>query len=416
MNSFKWSLTVLAVAVLGAVAGYRWANHGQPVATAPATPSQASRRILYYRDPMKPEVRFEKPGKSPYMDMPLVPVYADEAAGTNSVAVSAAAQQRLGLRIGHVAKSALAPRVSAVGSVAYDEHAVAVLQSRVAGYVTRLPVRAVQDRVHRGQVMAEVTAPAWIQAEGEYLALLLSASASGSRLLEPARRRLSVLGVPESAIIALEASHAVPTSLALYAPIDGVVTELGLREGASFEAGALLFRINGTASVWVNAQLSEFEAGAVTAGQKVETVAAGLPGEVFAGRVQAVLPEVNATTRTVGVRVVVDNTAGRLRPGMFVQSTFTSSPAAPRLWVPSEAVIATGTRSVVIVKRGDNAFDVVNVTLGQESDGKTVILSGLAEGQSIVLSGQFLIDSEAGLKSAINRLTTPAAPAAGSAP
>jgi Cu(I)/Ag(I) efflux system membrane fusion protein len=224
------------------------------------------------------------------------------------------------------------------------------------------------------------------------------------QLREAARQRLVVLGIPESAIRELEKTREVPAATALAAPVAGVITELGLREGASFEQGALLFRINGTATVWVNAQVPEVQTRTIVPGSLVETRANALPGDVFKGRVLTILPQVDPATRTVGVRIAVDNASGKLSPGMFVQSAFSSAAGRPTLWVPSEAVIATGTRSVVIRKGDSGAFDVVNVTLGAEANGKTEIRSGLAEGDAIVLSGQFLIDSEASLKSAVNRL------------
>jgi Cu(I)/Ag(I) efflux system membrane fusion protein len=225
-------------------------------------------------------------------------------------------------------------------------------------------------------------------------------------LREATRQRLAVLGIPEGAILELEKTRAVPPATALLAPIDGVITELGLREGGTFEPGALLFRINGTATVWVNAQLREPDARMVRPGSIVETRSAARPGEVFKGHVQVILPQIDPVTRTVSVRVAIDNPAGKLSPGMYVQSTLTGTAGEAQLWVPSEAVIATGERSVVIREGAGGRFDVVEVTLGTESGGKTAILTGLAEGQAIVLSGQFLIDSEANLKSAINRLTT----------
>jgi Cu(I)/Ag(I) efflux system membrane fusion protein len=412
MNTAKWGVMVVAGAALGGAIGYGLATRGghEPSAVSMSAAVGDTRKILYYHDPMKPEVRFDKPGKSPFMNMQLVPVYADAGAGADSaagaVAISANTQQNLGIRIGRVEKAVIAAPVMAVGAVAYDERVAAVVQTRVAGYVAHLAVRAAQDRVRRGQVLAEIIVPAWIEAEGEYLALLRAESTSSAALREAARQRLLVLGVPEVTIATLEKSRSLPTSANLRAPIDGVVTELGLREGANFEAGALLFRINGIASVWVNAQLPEAQASGVASGVHVQLRATAFPGETFNGRVLAILPQVDATTRTVGVRVAVDNAAGRLSPGMFVQTSLAPATAVAQLWVPSEAVIATGERTVVIVKAGDHAFDVVNVTLGTETDGKTAVLAGLAEGQLVVISGQFLIDSEASLRATLNRLSS----------
>jgi Cu(I)/Ag(I) efflux system membrane fusion protein len=422
MSSVKWIVAVVGVAVLSAGLGYGLATRaprgGDSSQISPTAQAQASseRKILYWHDPMKPEVKFDKPGKSPFMDMQLVPVYMDQGADSGGVAVSANAQQNLGIRLGTVEKAAIAPHTMAVGTVRYDEHDVALVQTRVAGFVTRLRVRAALDRVRRGQILADITAPAWTEAEGEYLALLRSESPAAASLREAARQRLLVIGVPEPAILELEKSRSVATTTPIVAPIDGVVTELGLREGATFDAGAVLFRLNGTATVWVDAQVPEAQARAVAPGAKVDVRAVALPGTVLPGRVQAILPQVDPTTRTVGVRIAIDNPAGTLSPGMFVQTTVAGPAAAPQLWVPSEAVIATGRRSVVIVRRPDSSFDVAPVTLGPEAEGKTAILSGLSEGQTIVLSGQFLIDSEASLKSAVNRLSGTSQNDSGSTP
>ncbi len=409
MSFSKWMMATVGAALLSAALGYSLGVHGvrstDPSLVAATAAPPAERKVLYWHDPMKPEVKFDKPGKSPFMDMEMVPVYAEQGADAGGITVSASAQQNLGIRLGQVERQAIAPRAMAVGTVRYDEHDIALVQTRVAGFVTHLHVRAVLDRVRRGEILAEITAPAWSEAEGEYLALLSSEPAAAAPLREAARQRLVILGVPEAAILELEKTRSIPTATSVDSPIDGVVTELGLREGATFEVGAVLFRLNGTATVWVDAQVPETLARAVAPGARVETRAAALPGEVIAGRVQAILPQIDPATRTVGVRIAINNRAGQLSPGMFVQTTFVGSAGAPQLWIPSEAVIATGQRSVVIVKRPDGPFDVANVTLGAETEGKTAVLSGLTDGQTIVLSGQFLIDSEASLKSAMNRLS-----------
>ena len=417
MTAAKWTATVIAAAAMAGIAGYQWAAR-RPATTpsfdGPATtgaPAPAERKILYWHDPMKPEYKFDKPGKSPFMDMQLEPVYADESTARSGVTISAGTRQSLGIRTGRVEKASFTPTASAVGSVGYDEHAVVVVQARQEGFVTRLGVRAAMDRVRRGQLLAEVTVPAWIEAEGEYVALMRSDAAQTAALREAALRRLAVLGIPEAAVAELQRTMQVPTTTALHAPIDGVITELGVREGAAFMAGAVLFRINSIVTVWVTAQVPESQAARVRAGAAAEVRSATYPETAFKGRVEAILPQVDPATRTLGVRISVANSDGRLSPGMFVQVTFASAAGESRLWVPSEAVIATGERSVVIVANADGSFDVSKITTGPEVADKTAILSGLAEGQSVVLSGQFLIDSEASLRSALIRLSAqPAEP------
>jgi len=420
MSSRIWMMATLGVAVLSAGLGYglamRGARGGDPGPAASVAPAPGERKVLYWHDPMKPEVKFDKPGKSPFMDMQLVPVYADNDAAAGGVAVSGNAQQNLGIRLGQVETAAIAPRTTAVGTVRYDEHDLALVQTRAAGFVTHLHVRAALDRVRKGQILADVTVPAWTEGEGEYLALLRSDSPVSASLREATRQKLLLIGVPEAAIGEIEKSRTIPATTSLLAPINGVVTELGLREGATFDAGAVLFRLNGTSTVWVDAQVPESQARTVAPGANAAIRSPALPGIELSGRVQAILPQVDPTTRTVGVRIAIDNTAGKLSPGMFVQTTFAGAAGPPQLWVPSEAVIATGERSVVIVKRPDGSFEVAHVDLGAEADGKTAILSGLSEGQRIVLSGQFLIDSEASLKSAVNRLTGSTQGDAGSTP
>jgi membrane fusion protein, copper/silver efflux system len=424
MSSRSWTAAMIGVALLAAALGYGLATRGRhgagPNPAAPSTapsaavPAAGKRDILYWQDPMNPGVKFDHPGKSPFMDMPLVPVYADRGADAGGVVVGGGAQQSLGIRTGRVVRAVIAPHTIAVGSVRYDEHDIALVQPRVAGYVTRLRVRAELERVRRGQVLAEISAPAWTEAVGEYLALLRADSPAGASMREPARQRLLVIGVPEAAILELEKTRTAPATTTISAPIDGVVTELGLREGASFEAGAVLFRINGTATVWVDAQIPETQARAIVPGAPAEIRAVALPGVVLRGRVLSVLPQIDPATRTVGVRIAIDNSAGTLSPGMFVQASIAGAAGTPQLWVPSEAVIVTGERSVVIVERPDGSFGVAHVTLGMEVDGSTAILSGLEEGQTIVRSGQFLIDSEASLRSALGRIAGQPDQAAGS--
>ena len=413
MNTVRWILALAVVALVGVFGGYQLAPRSSLDAsgTVIAPDSGASNaeppkgKVLYWRDPMKPEIRFDKPGKSPYMDMPLVPVYASGASDAGGIAVNPNMRQSLGIRIGRVERAAVATIIAAVGTVAYDEHRTTLVQARAPGFVSKLHVKAAQDRVRQGQALVDVTVPAWVEAEGEYLAMLNTESASGSALRGAARERLLLLGVPEGAVRALEHDRKAPASTTLYSPIDGVIAELGVREGAAFADGALLFRVNGLATVWVNAQVPESEAGTIAPGSATKVRATAWPGQVFSGRLEALLPQLDTATRTLTARIAVDNRDGKLTPGMFVNAELANRAAAPQLWVPSEAVIVTGQRSVVIRSRDDGAFEAIDVTIGRESGGKTAILSGLSEGQSIVLSGQFLIDSESSLKSAINRLS-----------
>jgi membrane fusion protein, copper/silver efflux system len=409
MNQLHAKPLIGAVAgiILGTVAGYWIGQRQTDAANQGSTPQavQGERRVLYWHDPMVPSARFDKPGKSPFMDMDLVPVYADEQGGA-AVSVSPVVSQNLGIRLGTVERAVLQPKLPAVGSVAFDEARLAVVQARVEGYVARLHVKAPLARVRRGQPLADIVAPAWLEAQEEYLALLEAQSARGQAIRDAARQRLTVLGVPESTIREIETQRKTHASATLAAPIDGVLTELAVREGAAFMPGAALFRINGLETVWVYAQVPEAQVSMIPVGSSVTLQATAWPDTVFEGRVAALLPEVDAQTRTLPVRIIIQNPHFKLAPGMFVTLEFEGKAEQEQLVVPSEAIIMTGERNIVIVARQGGGFDVAEVTLGAETQGKTAILSGLEQGQAVVLSGQFLIDSEASLKSALSRLST----------
>lgn len=426
-NAIRVVVAGIALLALGAGGGYWWAHRAMSAAgmtettdpanaaaSASGATSSRDRKILYWHDPMVPNVKFDKPGKSPFMDMQLVPVYADDGGGGGDVRVSANVVQNLGIRLGKVERATLPARLQAVGSVVFDERLLELVQPRVEGYVTRLHVKAPLERVRRGQPLAAILAPQWVEAEQEYLALLDARSPSAQSIREAARQRLVVLGVPEATIRAVETTRATHASTTVFAPIDGTVTELGVREGAAFMPGATLFRINGLATVWVNAQIPEAQVSFIPTGSTVEARATAWPGTIFTGRVIALLPQVDPETRTLTARVALENPDDKLSPGMYVSLGFTGPAGEPQLLVPSEAVITTGERSVVIVAREGGAFDVVDVTVGTEQEGRSTILSGLDEGESVVVSGQFLIDSEASLRSTVNRLDA-AAPAANAA-
>ena len=410
MNHVKSKLVLAAAAILlvGALLGYWFAERSSSVESeSAATSAGGERKVLYWHDPMVPTARFDEPGKSPFMDMQLVPVYADEAGGA-AVKVSPTVVQNLGIRVGAVEKAVLQSSLTAIGSIAFDEGLNQVVQSRVEGYITNLRVRSPLQHVKRGQPLADIVAPAWLEAQEEYVGLLEAQSGRVQSIREAARQRLVVLGVPERTIRDLEIHRTTNASTTLVAPTDGVITELAVREGATFMAGSVLFRINGLKTVWATAQVPEAQVSMIPVGSKVTARATAWPGATFTGSVVALLPEVDPQTRTLPIRIAMDNPGSKLAPGMFVSLDFEGQSQEPQLVVPSEAVIVTGERSVVIVARDGGGFDVAEVTTGAEVDGKTAVLSGLEEGQSIVLSGQFLIDSEASLRSTVSRLSSPA--------
>jgi membrane fusion protein, copper/silver efflux system len=402
------------------------------------------RRVLYYHDPMVPGNKFDKPAKSPFMDMMLVPVYADsgmESGGAGSqVTVSARIQQNLGVRTAAVTEGTLSPQVAAVGSIAFNERDQVIVQTRATAYVERLWVRATFDRVVKGQSMAELYVPDWIVAQEEFLSVRRMHSAGLAPLDElvlGARQRMRQAGMSDAQIALVASSGQTQPRFTLFAPIGGVVTELMAREGMSLAPGATLFRINGLSTVWANAEVPESQSALLRVGARVRaTVQAGVRAGVqtsnpaapltqFDGKLQAVLPDVNPSTRTLKARVELANAQGALVPGMFVQMLFIDARHDKALLVPTEAIIQTGKRTVVMLaeeaeKPGQSSgrFRPVDVEIGIESGGQTEVKRGLQIGQRVVVSSQFLIDSEASLKGVESRLGVEpdAAAAAASAP
>ncbi len=375
------------------------------------------KKVLYYHDPMVPGNKFDKPAKSPFMDMMLVPVYADGDSDGSKVTVSPRIQQNLGVRTALVTEGTLSPQVSAVGSIAFNERDQVIVQARATGYVERLQVRATLDRVAKGQPLAELYVPDWIAAQEEFLSVRRMQGTDLAPLVDGARQRMRQVGMSDAQIALVDSSGRTQPRITLVAPIAGVVTELMAREGMTVMAGATLFRINGLGTVWANAEVPESQSALLRPGAKVQAISPAVPGTKFDGKVQAILPEVNATTRTLKARLELANPSGALVPGMFVQMQFMDMRNEKALLVPTEAIIQTGKRTVAMLAEDNGRFRPVDVEIGIESGGQTEIKRGLLAGQRVVVSSQFLIDSEASLKGVEARLNVEPKPdAANTAP
>lgn len=365
---------------------------------------RTGRKILYYHDPMVPGRKFDAPGKSPFMDMMLVPAYAgSENADDGTVTVSPRIRQNLGLRTGEVSEGQLRPTVSAVGNVSWNERGQFTLTARATGFVERLHVRATLDAVIEGQPLLELYVPDWVAVQEDYLGLRRMRGQDLAGLVDAARQRMRQAGMNDQQIALVERTGRVQPRITLVAPASGIVTELPAREGGTVMPGTLLARINELSTVWVEAEVPESQATMLRRGSPVSARTPALPGEEFTGTLQALLPEVNSATRTRKARLELANPTGQLVPGMFVQMTLAAPEARTALLVPTEALVRTGQRTLVMAVEGDD-FRPLEVTTGIEQDGMTEILAGLDQGQRVVLSGQFLIDSEASLKGIEARL------------
>jgi Cu(I)/Ag(I) efflux system membrane fusion protein len=402
---------LLAALLLATGAFYLGRKTAKPadasMATPFAGPTTEGRKVLYWHDPMVPGQRFDKSGKSPFMDMQLVPVYADSASGTTGgpggegVKISPTVQQNLGIRYANVRKAETSASFDAVGSVQFDERLSVAVQTRVAGYVERLSVRAPMERVRKGQALATVFAPEWLAPQNELLAL--QRSGVSSDLIAAARDRMRAMSIPAELIRRSEETGTAQARYVLTAPADGVVAELGVREGVAVTPGMTLFRIAGLEKVWAVAEIPEAQAVRLARGQKVKATLQADAAQSFDGTLDEILPEVNTATRTLKARFEVDNKGGKLVPGMLLRLQVTGA-SSTRLVVPAEAVIRTGKRAVVIVRKADGAFEPRDVSLGADLGDDIEVVSGLADGDQVVVSGQFLIDSEARLRSVLGSM------------
>jgi Cu(I)/Ag(I) efflux system membrane fusion protein len=344
---------------------------------------QTGKKVLYWHDPMVPGQRFDKPGKSPFMDMQLVPVYADgkgdDGAGSG-VAIDGRVAQNLGIRTAEVQPGHLGTVLEAPGNVAIDERSVQVIQARTSAFVQQVSVRATLDPVQRGQTLVSLYSPEWVAAQEEYLAVSAQTSRQAahgqSDLAGAAKARMLQAGMTPGQIGAVTASGKLQPGLAITSPIDGFVTEVAVRNGMTVTPGMTLFRLADLSRVWVIAEVPEAQMRSVAPGAPVKVSAAGLT-EPAAGKVDAILPDVNAATRTIKVRIVLPNPGKRLVPGMFATVRFDGGQEKAALLIPSEAVIRTGQRSVVMVDDGKAGFVPTEIQTGHEADGRIEVLQGL---------------------------------------
>ena len=398
----KISMTVVAsmavALVIGVVLGRWWTD--QPVMIE--STSSGEREALYWQAPMDPNYRRDEPGKSP-MGMDLVPVYADETEGTDPalVSIDPSVVSNLGVRIAPAEQGPLSRRINTVGYVSFDEETVHHVHTRVDGWIENLSITATGDPVSSGQVLFELYSPTLVNAQEEYLAVLKSRDTA---LHKASRDRLAALGVTAAEVKRLDAERTVKQRIRVYAESDGVVAHLGIRDGMYVTPATELMSIADLDRVWVQVEVFERQSAWVEAGQRAEVQLDYLPGKRWQGTVDYVYPELDPNTRTLKVRLRFDNPTTVLRPNMFASVTIFGSPTERVVHVPREALIRGGTVDRVVLGIGDGRFRSQAVVPGIESGDRVEIRSGVAPGDRVVVSGQFLIDSESNIGSALKRL------------
>ncbi|WP_375398912.1 efflux RND transporter periplasmic adaptor subunit [uncultured Sphingomonas sp.] len=378
--------TLSAVALVAGAGGYYLAGSQGGTAAPGKTDAQ---KPLYYYDPMVPGEHYDNPDSLSSMGMKTVPKYADDSgdpAAAPGFKIDPSAMQSLGIRLATATEGTLAGSLDVTGAIDFNQRDIAIVQARATGFIQRVYGRAPGDVIRAGAPIADVLVPEWGGAQGEYEAVRKTGDPT---LIAAARQRLRLIGVPGGAA----GGRGMTT---IRSPIGGVITTLDARAGVTLAAGQTLAQVNGLGTVWLNAAVPEVRVGDVKIGQAATAELAGFPGERFTGRVIAVLPTAQADSRTLTVRIELANRDGRLRPGMFA-TVHLGDKSRSALLVPSEAVIRTGKRTLVMLALDKGRFRPAEVRIGREAGGQTEILAGLAAGEKVVASGQFLLDSEASL-------------------
>ena len=404
----KTLLLLMALSLLLALSGgmgWRLAmGNTRSVASQAASQSELkltdnSRKVLYWYDPMMPLQHFEQPGKSPFMDMQLIAKYAEPLKDTSEGTVSGfsidpVVAQNIGVRLARVSRMPLTRQIEASGLMAFNERDAAVIQTRSSGFVEHVWSLAVGDVVKAGQPLTEILVPEWAAAQQEFLAVR---SFADTALLAAARERLQLLGMSKNMIQKLERTGIVQSRYTISAPIAGVIQAIEVRNGMTVMSGQTLVRINGLSSVWLEVAVPEAQADAVRIGNRAQVRLTAFPEHSIEGHVAGILPMLNESSRSVRVRIELKNPRQQLRPGLSAQVTLNSTSGESALGVPTEALIRTGKRTLVILTDEQGHFTQQEVTTGHEIGDQTLISAGLEEGQQVVSSGQFLIDSEASL-------------------
>jgi len=366
--------------------------------------SSGEKKILYWVAPMDPAYRRDGPGKSP-MGMDLVPVY-NEGGGV-SVKISPAVENNMGVRTAMVERKRLWRRIDTVGYVDFDENKISHIHMRTKGWIEKLEVKSEGERVSKGQLLFEIYSPELVNAQEEYIQALRS---KNSILIEASSDRLKALGIPGRQVQQLKQTKRARQYVPIYAKQDGIVSKLNVREGMFVDPMREVMSLADLSSVWLLAEVFESQADWVKVGQSAEVRLSYLPGREWEGKVEFIYPSLNQKTRTLKVRLRFDNPNEALKPNMFANVTIYGGAKNNLIIIPREALIRAGAEERVIIAEGDGRYSPRIVTAGIESGDFVEVVSGLSEGDRVVTSGQFLIDSEASLKASLARMSAPKSP------
>jgi len=367
--------------------------------TALAAP--ADRKIKYYRNPMGLPDTSPVPKKDS-MGMDYIPVFEGDDADDGAVKLSPGKIQRTGVKSEPAARRVIRTMVRAPGTIQLDERRVSVISMRSESWVQKVADVTTGTKVKKGQPLMEIYSPAVSAAAAEYISTISSKTTAGEGGYgRGSRQRVMNLDVPESAIVAMEKSHIVPIAIQWTAPRDGIVLERNAVEGMRAQPGDVLFRVADTSVVWAMVDVAERDLGSIAVGQPVVVKARSFPGRQFSGNISVVYPQVNRETRTARVRIELPNPDLALLPDMYVDAEIDTGNPEPVLAIPDNAVLDTGSKQAVFVDKGEGRFEPRAVKLGHRGDGYVEIREGIAEGEPVVVSANFLIDAESNLETAL---------------
>jgi Cu(I)/Ag(I) efflux system membrane fusion protein len=374
---------------------------------APDAPK--ARRLKYYRNPMGLPDTSPVPKKDS-MGMDYIAVYNDEDANVGTVKISQGKLQKTGVRTEPVERRVLSTPVRAPGSIQLDERRVSIVAFRFEGFIEQVEDVTTGQHVHKGQPLMRVYSPAMASAAAEYVSVLKAGSGISPQAVKGTRRRLENLGMSEAVIANIEHTGDVSLSVPWLAPQDGEIIERAAVNGMRAAPGAVLFRIADHQIVWVLVDIAERDLALISVGQKASVRPRAYPNLVAAGEVVLIYPHLNAQTRTARVRIELPNPEGLLRPEMYADVEIATGADAPTPTVSESAIIDSGGRQIVLLDKGEGRFEPRLVKLGRRGDGRVEIKDGLAEGDKVVVTANFLIDAESNLKAALQSLDSEGKP------
>ncbi|MFZ2631428.1 MAG: efflux RND transporter periplasmic adaptor subunit [Desulfosalsimonadaceae bacterium] len=385
---------------------------------AEADKSSGQRKIAYYQDPMHPWFTSDKPGKAPDCGMDLVPVYQDDN-NVKGIHINPATIQNIGVTSEEITLRKLTKTIRTSGIVEFDETKLYNINTKFMGWVEKLHVDYTGKIVKKGDPLLDIYSPDLVSTQGEYLQALnyrrkMQASDMGAarreadELVQSTRRRLKYWDITDKEIASLEKRGNPLRAVTIYSPADGIVTDKMVVDGQQVMAGMTLYKIADLSTVWVTADIYQFELEWIRLGQQVDLELSYLPGTLFKGTITYIYPYLDTETRTAKVRIAVRNTPEfALKPGMFATVKIVSLVSIDAVAIPEQSIIRSGERNVVIIPLGGGYFEPRDVRLGASADGYVQILEGIREGEKVVTSAQFLIDSESNLKAAITQMAQP---------